>query len=229
MNFFDSLISDVFSLTDKLQGKVFPLSEKLWEDTGYSQVILLRDTAFELEGTGFNLVTSSDVEDGITVMGDDLDNISENRKFARVCLVQIEDEEDQQKAYNLIRKIEYVKYHHFPEGYMIRTSSRSHKEAVRVSKKALKDGISFQKVGSLLISKYKENPAVKGVRVIYITAVDADYRELENLAKKNNSITETLNHIMNSVKFDCDSCNLKPICDEVEGMKELHFKNASMG
>ena len=229
MNFFDSLISDVFSLSEKLTKRDFPLSETLWPDTGYSQVILQRDTAFELDGTGFNLVTSAQVDEGITVIGDDLISIKKSRKFARVCLVQIEDEEDQQKAYNLIRKIEYVKYHHFPEGYMIRTSSRSHKEAVRVSKKAVGGGISFQKIGSLLISKYKENPAVKAVRVIYITDEGADYRELEDLAKKNNSITETLNHIMNSVKFDCDSCNLKPICDEVEGMKELHFKNASMG
>lgn len=229
MNFFDSLIGDVFSLCEKLSRRDFTLSEKLWPDTGYSQVILQRDTAFELEGTGFNLVTSAPVQEGIAVIGDDLISIKKNRKFARVCIVQIEDEEDQQKAYNLIRKIEYVKYHHFPEGYMIRTSSRSHKEAVRVSKKTLSEGVSFQKIGSLLISKYKENPAVKNVRVIYITAEDADYRELEELAKKNNSITETLNHIMNSVKFDCDSCNLKPICDEVEGMKELHFKNASMG
>ena len=229
MNFFDSLIGDVFSLCEKLPERDFTLSEKLWPDTGYSQVILQRDTAFELEGTGFNLVTSAPVQEGIAVIGDDLISIKKNRKFARVCLVQIEDEEDQQKAYNLIRKIEYVKYHHFPEGYMIRTSSRSHKEAVRVSKKAIGDGISFQKIGSLLISKYKENPAVKNVRVIYITAEDVDYKALEELAKKNNSITETLNHIMNSVKFDCDSCNLKPICDEVEGMKELHFKNASMG
>lgn len=229
MNFFDSLIGDVFSLCEKLPKRDFTLSEKLWPDTGYSQVILQRDTAFELEGTGFNLVTSAPVQEGIAVIGDDLISIKKNRKFARVCLVQIEDEEDQQKAYNLIRKIEYVKYHHFPEGYMIRTSSRSHKEAVRVSRKALSEGVSFQKIGSLLISKYKENPAVKNVRVIYITAEDADYRALEELAKKNNSITETLNHIMNSVKFDCDSCNLKPICDEVEGMKELHFKNASMG
>lgn len=229
MNFFDSLIGDVFSLCEKLPKRDFTLSEKLWPDTGYSQVILQRDTAFELEGTGFNLVTSAPVQEGITVIGDDLISIKKNRNFARVCLIQIEDEEEQQKVYNLIRKIEYVKYHHFPEGYMIRTSSRSHKEAVRVSKKALREGVSFQKIGSLLIGKYKENPAVKNVRVIYITAEDADYRALEELAKKNNSITETLNHIMNSVKFDCDSCNLKPICDEVEGMKELHFKNASMG
>ncbi len=228
MEFFDSLIRDVSLLTEPLTKTEFSFSDSgLWRDVGYSQVILQRDTAFELDGTGFNLVTSSEIEDGIVVIGDDLQNIADKRKFARVSLVQIESEEDEQKAYNLIRKIEYVKYHHFPDGYMIRTSSRSHKEAVRVSKTALKSGISFQKIGSLLINKYKEIPAVKAVKVIFITDPAADYVEIENMAQKNNRIAETLNHIMNSVTFDCDTCNLKPICDEVEGMKELHFKNAS--
>lgn len=228
MEFFDSLIKEIFHRTDRFaKTELSYSSESLWNDVGYSQVILQRDTAFELDGTGFNLVTSSEINDGIVVIGDDLQNINGKRKFARISLVQIENEEDEQKAYNLIRKIEYVKYHHFPEGYMIRTSSRSHKEAVRVSKTALKDGICFQKIGSLLINKYKEIPAVKAVKVIFITYPSADYAEFESIAQKNNRITETLNHIMNSVTFDCDTCNLKPICDEVEGMKELHFKSAS--
>ncbi len=229
MNFFDSLIKDVFRLTENLPQKKFSCCKDLWKDIGYSQVILQRDAAFELSGTGFNLVTDDELSDGIVVIGDDLQDIAQNRSFARISLVQIESEKDEQKAYNLIRKIEYVKYHHFPEGYMIRTSSRAHKEAVRVSENALKNGISFQKIGSLLINKYKENSAVKAVRVIFITDIKADYSKLEEIAKKNNSITETLNHVMNSIKFDCDTCNLKPVCDEVEGMKELHFKNASKG
>ena len=228
MEFFDSLIREVFLRTDRFtKTELSYSSDSLWNDVGYSQVILQRDTAFELDGTGFNLVTSSEINDGIVVIGDDLQNINGKRKFARISLVQIENEEDEQKAYNLIRKIEYVKYHHFPDGYMIRTSSRSHKEAVRVSKTALKDGICFQKIGSLLINKYKEIPAVKAVKIFFITDPLADYAEFESIAQKNNRITETLNHIMNSVTFDCDTCNLKPICDEVEGMKELHFKSAS--
>jgi hypothetical protein len=28
---------------------------------------------------------------------------------------------------------------------------------------------------------------------------------------------------MTGVNLDCDTCNLKAICDEVEGMKALHF------
>ena len=79
-----------------------------------------------------------------------------------------------------------------------------------------------------VIKKYKENPAVKGVYVYFITENSADYEKIEALALKSNAITETLNHVMNSVKFDCDTCNLKAVCDEVEGMKELHFKNKGM-
>ncbi|MBQ3537069.1 MAG: carbon monoxide dehydrogenase, partial [Clostridia bacterium] len=156
---------------------------------------------------------------------DELKDIKGKRKFARVCVVQTEENSDEQKNYNLIRKIDYIKYHFFPKGFMIRTSSRAHKEGVRVSKAAVKNGISFRLIGSLLIKKYKENPAVKGVTVYYITDEKADFGKLEAMAEKSNKITETLNHVMNSVRFDCDTCNLKPICDEVEGMKELHFRN----
>ena len=230
MEFFDSLICELSDLISEYQKANYPCSEKnQWTDVGYSQVILQRDTAFELDGVGFNLVTSSDVEDGIVVVGDELCSITADRKFARVCLVQLEDSDNEQDCYKTIKKVDYVKYHFFPEGYMIRTTSRSHKESVRVAKSALKKGISFEKVGNLLISKYKENPKVKAVKVIFVTASGADYKKLEAMAQKSGSIAETLNHIMNNVKFDCDTCNLKPICDEVEGMKELHFKNASMG
>lgn len=224
MEFFDSLICELSDLISEYQKANYPCSEKnQWTDVGYSQVILQRDTAFELDGVGFNLVTSSDVEDGIVVIGDELCSITADRKFARVCLVQLEDSDNEQDCYKTIKKVDYVKYHFFPEGYMIRTTSRSHKESVRVAKSALKKGISFEKAGNLLISKYKENPKVKAVKVIFVTASGADYKKLEAMAQKSGSIAETLNHIMNNVKFDCDTCNLKPICDEVEGMKELHF------
>ncbi len=230
MEFFDSLICEVSAMADASHKINYPYNKhSAWTDLGYSQVILQRDTAFELDGVGFNLVTSSYVGDGIIVIGDELDSITADRKFARVCLVQIENSDEEQEYYKIIKKADYVKYHCFPEGYMMRTTSRSHKESVRVAKSALKKDISFEKVGNLFINKYKENPKVKAVKVIFVTDRESDYKNLENIAQKSGSIAETLNHIMNSIKFDCDSCNLKPICDEVEGMKELHFKNSSMG
>lgn len=222
MKFFDSLILETEKLISPFRKKEFELC-KPWHDAQQAQVIMRRDTAYELEGVGFNLVTSDNISDSIVVVGDDLNEIKDSCRFARICFIQIEDSDDDQKAYNLIKKIDYVKYHTFPDGYMMRSTSRSHKEAVRVSSRALKDGADFRKIGSLLIEKYKEIPAVIGVKVIFITAKEADYNETERIAEKNYAITETLNHIMNSINFDCDTCNLKAICDEVEGMKELHF------
>jgi CO dehydrogenase/acetyl-CoA synthase beta subunit len=229
MEFFDSLIKKALEIIQGLSEINYAYDpDNVWKDVGVNQVILQKHSAFELSGTGFNLITSSPVKDGITVIGNELADIKKDCSFTRISIIQIEDTEDEQKLYNLIRKTEYVKYHYFPDGYMIRTSSRSHKEAVRVSKDAVKKGISFQNAGNLLINKYKENPAVKGVRVIFITSADADHKSFEEIAQKNNAITETLNHIMNNVNFDCDTCNLKPVCDEVEGMRELHFRNKGM-
>ena len=224
MKFFDSIISDLSLLISDFSQISYSFSEKkAWRDVGINQVVLRRDTAYELSGTSFNLVTSSDIKDEIIVVGDELSDIKENRRFARISLVQIDDEEDEQKAYNLIRKIEYVKYHCFPDGYMMRTSSSSHKEEVRVAKDAVRGGIDFRSVGNLFISKYKEITKVKGVKMIFVTVPDADYSLISRFAEKGNDITKTLNHVMNSINFDCDVCSLKSVCDEVEGMRELHF------
>lgn len=229
MEIFNSLIKEVFEIIKPYPKTEYSYEkENSWEDVGHNQVILQKETLFELDGVGFNLLTSSDIDDGVVVVGKDLQELKGNKSFARVCFIEFEEQEETQKTYNLIRKIEYTKYHFFPDGYMIRISSKAHKESVRVSKAAVKNGIDFQKIGNLLISKYKENPAVKGVKVVFITEDSVDFSALEELSRKNHKITETLNQVMNNLTFDCDTCNLKAICDEVEGMRELHFKS-SMG
>lgn len=227
MDFFDSLISSTEDALSGFSKKSFTPTEP-WDDLGNSEVILLRDTYCELDGVGYNLITSKEIKDEIVVVGKDVSEIRDKTSFARISLIQFDDSGDDQKNYDLIRKIEYTKYHTFPNGYMIRTSSRSHKEAVRISKKAIKKGIDFRKVGSLYIERYKQNPSVKAVKIIFVTDEKTDFSTLSKIAEKNNKITETLNHIMNSINFDCNLCNLKPICDEVEGMRELHFKNKGM-
>ncbi|MBE6799893.1 MAG: hypothetical protein E7529_01665 [Ruminococcaceae bacterium] len=227
MEIFDSLIKEVSEIIKPYPKTEYSYEkENSWEDVGHNQVILQKETLFELDGVGFNLLTSSYIEDSVVVIGKDLQELKGNIKFARICFVEFEEQEETQKTYNLIRKIEYTKYHFFPDGYMIRTSAKAHKESVRVSKTSIKKGIDFQKIGNLLINKYKENPAVKGVKVVFVTENAADYLKLESLSRKNHEITETLNQVMNNLTFDCDTCNLKAICDEVEGMRELHFKSS---
>ena len=227
MDFFKSIKEDTDKILNPLCKTYYEASTP-WSNTEESRIVLLRDTAVELDGVGYNIITNDSVTDGIVVIGNDIKSLKGKMSFARISVIQFEDTDDEQKNYNLIRKIEYTKYHTFPSGYMVRTSSRSHKEIVRVSAEAVKNGIDFCKVGSLYINKYKENPSVKAVKIYFITDTDADYSSFLSIAEKNNRITETLNHVMNSINFDCEVCNLKPICDEVEGMRELHFKNKSM-
>ena len=124
MEFFDSIIKEALEITRGLSEVNYEYNAvKAWKDAGGNQVILQKHSAFELSGTGFNLVTSSSVEDGIAVIGSELADIKKDCKFTRITILQIDEPEDQQKTYNLIRKIEYVKYHYFPDGYMIRKTA----------------------------------------------------------------------------------------------------------
>ena len=225
MDYFASLTERFYSVCSRLNKKTYPYSKSnVWNDLGYNQVLLQRYTKFELDGFGYNLVTTDDLTDEVVVFGDDLQNIDSNRKFARVSLIQVEDIPETQEMYDVLKKLDYVKYHISPEGYMMRSTSQTHKEAVRVSKDALKKGISFEKIGNLFIEKLKENPMVKAAKVFFFTNSETDFKELVKIARKNHDITEALNQIMNNAMIDCDNCNLKAICDEMEGMKELHFK-----
>ncbi len=226
MKFFNNLIDDFHQLCNGLD-----LDYRSFDADGIApcdnhlQVIMQRDTAFELEGTGVELVTSEPVDDSVVLIGDDLQSINGNTRLARVCVVSIDDTLDEQTAHSIIKKIEYEKYKFYPTGYMMRASTGDKTEKVRVSKSALRDGLSFYTIGNLYIQKLQANPRVKGVRVYFITHKSFDYSALRALSQKNSDIVKTLDHVMSSVNFDCDSCNLKPICDEVEGLRELHFND----
>lgn len=225
MKFYDNLINDLNDYLSTYPVSKLPYSDsKIWSQDDHQKVILNKYTAYELDGYGFNVVTSKVIEDSVCVIGKDLNEIASDRKFSRICIIQLDDTEDEQIAYNIIRKVEYTKYHFFPSGYMMRISSQGHKEKVRVSSSAIGDGISFFDIGNLFIKKYKENKNVRAVKVIFITDTEIDYNEIKKFAETSSDITKALDHVMSSVNFDCDSCKLKPVCDEVEGMRELHFK-----
>ena len=135
--------------------------------------------------------------------------------------------EQKDATYAAIRNIEFVKYHVFPDGYMMRVAPESSREQIRVSKKAIKKGISFYKVGCDFIRQYKKNPNSTNVRVSFITK-NVDFKTLHVTAKKIDDVTKTMNTILEGMPedLDCASCSFKPVCDEVEGLKELHFGKA---
>jgi len=208
-----------------------------WRDTGESELVLLRDAAYELGGSGcpsanFTCVTSDETlvpRDEILLYGKDLGELRNDVSFARVAFLLVDElGADDEAIFSAIRDMEFVKYHVFPEGYMVRTSSESNREQVRLSRRALARGIDFRRVGASYLRGYHRNAHVKRVQLMFITD-HAAVAELAKTAKKVDDITKTLTHILEGLPTDCGSCTLKPICDEVEGMREMHFgrKNKS--
>lgn len=144
--------------------------------------------------------------------------------IARITVLRTEDitKDGEQAAFAIIKGIETKKYGVYPEGYMIRASAFSNREQARVSRKALERGLTFEQVGNLFIRQYRRSRFVRAAKVIFITLPQAPYRDLDGLAARTDKITGALNHILDDVDMDCRACEWKPVCDEVEGLKEMH-------
>ncbi len=233
MKLYDNLIDGTMEELGKLQGRKISFDQKSsWKCLENTEFIMQRDAGLELGGSGkpsvnYTCVTTSGkvTEDEILVYGKDINEIKGDTAFARIVILETEDlgeDQDQEKAFQAIRNLEFVRYHVFPEGYMVRVSSQSNQEQVRISKDALKKGINFARVGASYISKYKAVSQVKNVRVIFITDT-ALVEALSPNADKVDAITRTLTHILDGMPTDCGHCSMKPVCDEVEGMRELHL------
>ena len=233
MELYNSLIKESNSLLEKGRPRVWEYSPgDAWKDIGSSEMVLQKDAAYELGAMGkgsanYVLFTSSPElvdKDQILLYGADLGEIKGEVDFARIVLLRVGlIDGDDEAVYRTLKDIEFAKYHVYPEGYMVRMSPESYREQVRVSKQALKKGVSFKNIGANYITAYKKDPNVLNATVIFVTAPGYDYGAMKKLAKKANDVTGTLTHILEGLPTDCSVCALKDICDEVEGMKELHF------
>ncbi|MCF0137546.1 MAG: carbon monoxide dehydrogenase [Oscillospiraceae bacterium] len=233
MELYNSLISSTLDMLKSKKQKSWDYNpRKSWKDLGVAELILQSEAAYELGATGLGsanyvCVTSNSElvnKDQVILCGPDLDKIKKNNPFARIVLIRggmLDGDDDE--VYQALKNIEFSKYHVYPDGYMVRMSPESHREQIRVGKKAIKQGINFEAIGNRYIAEYKKDANVINVTVIFITDPDFDYATLTDNAKKTDKLTSTLCHIMEGLPTDCTVCQLKDICDEVEGMKELHF------
>lgn len=224
-------------MTGKTAPAVFPYKkENVWPVSREYELLLQKETAYELgagnkDAVNFTLVTTDSSffnGDEVVVYGPDLPDIKGPVSYCRITMllttdIESDDEEDTETAYRAIQEMDFVKYHVFPKGFMIRTSSQNGREQVRVGTKALKAGMTFERVGGSFIRQYKLNENVRNVKVIFITAEDADFAKLKATSKKVADITSSLSKILEGMPTECGSCGLRDICEEVEGLKELHF------
>ena len=104
--------------------------------------ILRSEMAYELGGDNLPAIGSQMLTadaalvsgDEIWLYGKDLPQIQKNTAFARFALVRVKEDimGEGDALYNQIRRLEYTKYHMYPEGYMMRISAASEREMVRI-------------------------------------------------------------------------------------------------
>lgn len=234
MKLYDDIILNWNQLLSSQTPHKRKVSEEIsWPDVGDRNMILGCDMAYELGGGNLPALSGTVItareefvaEDEILIYGQDLPRIRQDVPYARLAIVRVKEEQmgDGNTLYNAIRKIEYSRYHVNPKGFMMRISVASERETVRIGAEALAEGLDFEKAGNLILRSFHQNPRVEAVKLIFITLEKFPYRELEGQIQQAEKITKTIDHIMKNVIMDCKACSLQEICDEVEGLRELHF------
>lgn len=233
MQVYNKVIEETRELLSKYEARTLKVgAKKDWKMLEENEFLLRRDIAFELgirtkPCTCYNAVTSDkDLvgEDKILLYGPDISEIKEDVPFTRITFLNVDNIENPDKAYQGIKKLEFARYKIVPEGYMILSSSMENKEQVRVSKKAVKNGLDFATIGNMIIDKYKNEHDVNNVQVIFITEDIPELSELVKQSEKVDEITNAFDHILKNIILDCDLCPLREICDDVEALRQLHFE-----
>lgn len=215
-----------------------------WPDAGEYNLVLRGEMAYELGGGslpaigGFGLTSSEGLvgADEVWLYGPDLPELRADSPYARLAFLRVAVDgfggSGEAAAGGIapggadhatIRRLEHTRYRVNPRGFMMRVSAASEREPVRVSREALRDGLDFAKVGARFLAGYRGHPEVLAAKLVFVTLPGFPYGELQRLASQAEAITRSLDSIFGNLMMNCASCELKTVCDEVEGMRELHF------
>lgn len=200
-----------------------------WPSGGAGNLVLAADTGVELgspreESVSFALWSESDhaVRDGgITLIGPDLGEAGcRDLPYGKVVMVSgagFDGEND----YDRYRELERARYDVDLEGYMIRAASLYQKEWVRISREALKKGLSFRVLGGALIGRLRKIEFVRNAEVLFVTSSAEDVRKLKAFAGKAAVLVGAMSKIFEETQMDCDACEYQPVCDEVTALRKM--------
>ncbi|MFC1849799.1 hypothetical protein ACFL27_06285 [candidate division CSSED10-310 bacterium] len=214
---------------------VFETISAGWKRQNRGCLVMARDTAIELghpttDSLFFPLVTSTPqkIEDGkITLIGKDIPALKKSPvSFADILLVETEAFGEDQTSERFF-EIDMVRHRLNLEGYMLRATTQKMREWSRVSRQAIEKGFSFQVLGSEMINAYHRIGFVRAAEILFITENEDLIRQLTPLGRKVTDVTRALNTIFDKLEFDCDTCTLKDVCAEIEGLKALHVRTVS--
>lgn len=231
MSIHDKYTKEIKDNLDTLGTPLTILNDTKWTMLEKSDYLLDSETYLELgtikdNSLSFSVCSSEfDFEDKIVLIGNDINSLSGKvENYAKVVMVNMEENEDTNTTFKQIKEIERIKHSIIFSETMLKASSIEGRECFRISKTAHKNGFNFSIIGSELIKKLKSYDYVKSVAVYFIVDKQELIYELKSYPNKINMLTEALNHIFDDIILDCESCAIKEVCDEVDGMRESHRK-----
>ena len=232
MELYNEIISRLRSLLPEEPSERSPFYESGCAPDGEKDSILFRsETAFELGGGGKGSAEavvfsdSIDLKNETLLFGPDLKDIRSDHPFGHFTVVKLKKDEEEINS-EMLKEIGFTVFRLYPEGYHIRISPSSSREQVRVAKSVLEGDkpLSFINVGNSLIREFLRNDEVECVKTVFVTDPGVDFKALSLLAGKAKRITDAVQSTLQLDELDCASCKMKPICDEIDGLRELHFK-----
>lgn len=233
MELFDDLIQKAEAL---LSGKrrILPLPKRIWNTLSEETMIFRDEAKIDFGGESrpavSTLFVTSDPnkipQDEITLIGDDISDCQNPQSYARILTLLVDENgigKTKEQLFQALQRLDYIRYHLFPEGVQLRISPLLRREEIRISKEAYQKGISFADLGKLWIEAYRRISFVRHVQITFITSSAFDYPALRQIAEKEESITKALDHLLRKTAMDCHSCKLQVICNDVEKMVNQDF------
>lgn len=235
MNVLDPYIDDVRHLLASeaflvQTGISFFDAGQSWPRGRSGDIIMSSDTAIELghpqtESLAFLMWTESPdrVRDGgITLIGPDLNGLAGGKApFGKIILIGghgfTED-----NAFERFQEMDMVRTRLSLKGHMLRAVPQQNREWSRISRDALREGLSLKVLGNELIREYRKLEYVDTVEVIFMTSSTGDIRKFRPTGEKVSRIISAMNRIFDELEFDCAACDFSDVCNEVEGLRAMH-------
>ncbi len=203
-----------------------------WPQKPNKNIVFQSDTAVELgspeqESVSFILWTndlSLVNQDTFTLNGPDMPDAQETSlPFGKVIILGGSGF-NEDNCYQRHQEIELARYDLNLEGYMIRAASQYMREWSRISKRAMQNGFDFRTLAQSLRNLYLGLDYIHKVETVFLTSSISEVQELSDIGKKATDRIIAMNRIADQMDFDCESCDLREVCNETVELRKMHRK-----
>lgn len=203
---------------------------ELWPIVDKTPFIMERDTKIELGGHPKEsvslILSSSDVDlsdmPELSFIGDPLlMNRESHISYGKVVLLKTDDFSED-AIYDYLQSAQMADVKMRFKDVMLRTSSQQFYTNMRISKTAACSGFDAYKMGRTMLRQFKNVPHVTEAKIVLIFGDSPIYKKLISVAENAKLVNVAIYNRFEGMDMECESCAIKPICDQVEGIKKMH-------